>query len=164
MRSKSNFNSSVGLYEKKNTSTSADYAYICLGDWFFMSVAKIQKILSTILFLLSCIFFRGLVNKFILISFWTWIITYHLLWIKVLKNKIEFLFFYSSEDIVCRVDFFLFCPPFLLAPHFFRGAHIVFEFLSSNSASAHQNPPLGQFLRSYESPTTLSDKSLYLDI
>ena len=30
--SKSNFNSSVGLYEKKNTSTSADYAYICLGD------------------------------------------------------------------------------------------------------------------------------------
>ena len=30
--SKSNFNSTVGLYEKKNTSTSADYAYICLGD------------------------------------------------------------------------------------------------------------------------------------
>ena len=30
--SKSNFNSSVGLYEKKNTSTSADYAYICIGD------------------------------------------------------------------------------------------------------------------------------------
>ncbi len=29
---KSNFNSSVGLYEKKNTSTSADYAYICLGN------------------------------------------------------------------------------------------------------------------------------------
>ena len=30
--SKSNFNSTVGLYEKKNTSTSADYAYICIGD------------------------------------------------------------------------------------------------------------------------------------
>ena len=30
--SKSDFNSTVGLYEKKNTSTSADYAYICIGD------------------------------------------------------------------------------------------------------------------------------------